>query len=225
MHRFAALVVVSPFVFLLSSVFLMASAPPPCVKAGSSPSGNFLVVSETEYQPGDNSPGGPRRVQQVTLEVFPKETFINEKDRIVSQNRFWNSHPQWSVVLSSANTKPFVGACPLALVTDDGEFLVIVNLYVLDGYPALRIYHRRDHLGDPMREGPDHGVPVKDISLKEIWPATKLPDTITDSSPQWFAGGTFEFSADSRVLVHKTRWGTTVRINLMDGSVSIGRTG
>jgi len=202
----------------------MAGALPPCVKAVSSASGTFLVVSETEYQPGDSSEVS-RKVQQVTLEVFPKETFINAKDRVVSQNRYWTDWPQWSVVLNSANTKPFVPGCPLTLVTDDGEFVVIVNIHVMDGGPALRIFRRRDHLSDPVREGPDHGVPVKDISLNEIWPPARLPDVITDESPQWFAGGTFEFSADSRVLIHKTRQGTTVRINLSDGSVSIGRTG
>ena len=73
-----------------------------------------------------------------------------------------------------------------------------------------------------MREGPDHGVFIKDITLKEIWPADKVSDVqvVTDETPQWFAGGTFEFSPDCRLLIHKTRWGSTVRINLPDGSVS-----
>jgi len=73
-----------------------------------------------------------------------------------------------------------------------------------------------------VREGPDHGVFIKDITLREIWPADKFPNVqiVTDETPQWFAGGTFEFSADCRLLIHKTRWGNTVRINLQDGSVS-----
>ncbi len=73
-----------------------------------------------------------------------------------------------------------------------------------------------------MREGPDHGVFIKDIALREIWPADKLPNQqiATDETPQWFAGGTFEFLPDCRLLIHKTRWGNTVRINLQGGSVS-----
>jgi hypothetical protein len=43
---------------------------------------------------------------------------------------------------------------------------------------------------------------------------------VTDETQQWFAGGTFEFSRDCRLLIHKTRWRSTVRINLQDGSVS-----
>jgi hypothetical protein len=101
---------------------------------------------------------------------------------------------------------------PLSLITDDGEFLIVLNEYATDS--ALRIYRRRDHLGDPVREAPDHGVFIKSIALREIWPAHKLPNVqiVTDESPQWFAGGTFEFSRYCRLLIHKTRWGNTVLI-------------
>jgi hypothetical protein len=74
-----------------------------------------------------------------------------------------------------------------------------------------------------MREGPDHGVFIKDIALKEIWTPDELAANSgawNDETPQWFAGGTFEFSSESRQLIHKTRWGNTVRINLQDGSLS-----
>jgi len=106
------------------------------------------------------------------------------------------------------------------MITDDGEFLVILSLHTFDS--ALRIYRRRDHLGDPMRKGPDHGVFIRDVPLKDIWPPSKLSglQIITDESPQWFVGGTFEFSSDCRTLIHKTRCGNTVRINLPDGSGS-----
>ena len=97
------------------------------------------------------------------------------------------------------------------MITDDGEFLIVLNVHATDS--ALRIYRRRDHMGDPVREGPDHGVFIRDITLREIWPADKLADVqiVTDETPQWFAGGTFEFSTDLRLLIHKTRWGNTVR--------------
>lgn len=42
----------------------------------------------------------------------------------------------------------------------------------------------------------------------------------TDETPEWYAGGAFNFSSDGQQLIHKTRWGNTVRISLGDGSVS-----
>jgi hypothetical protein len=107
----------------------------------------------------------------------------------------------------------------LSLITDDGEFLVVVGGCF--DY-CLRIYERRDHLGDPVRQGPDRGVFVKNISLSGLWPADRVAanQAMDDESPQWFAGGTFEFSEDCRELIHKTRWGNVVRIRLADGSIS-----
>ena len=194
----------------------LAGPLPPCVKAVSSNNGSFLVISDVQLEPEH---GNGARVQQVSLQVFPKENFINAKDKVTSPASYWTNWLQWSVVLDSHNMQPVPG-CPLSLVTDDGEFLIVLNEYATDS--ALRIYRRRDHLGDPVREGRDHGVFIKDIALREIWPADKLPNVQieTDETPQWFAGGTFEFSPDCRLLIHKTRWGNTVRINLQDGSVS-----
>ena len=207
-------VVVLP-IAILSALQMMAGALAPCVKATSSADGNFLVVSSMEMQPGSSD-----RVQRVTVDVVAKERFINAKDRIISRNVFWSGR-LWSVVLNRDDVMRFE-ACPLALITNDGEFIVIVSQHVLEGDNALHIWRRRDHLGDPLREGPDHGIGVKDIPLNQLWPAGKLSEArvMTDGTPQWFAGGTFEFSADSRTLIHKTRWGTTVHIRLSDGSVS-----
>ena len=213
---------------LLLSLILICALPAlagplfPCVKAVSSNNGSFLAISEVRLEP---ELGKTARVQQVSLQVFPKENFINAKDRLTSPAIYWTNWVQWSVVLDSSNEHP-VPACPLSLISDDGESLILLNIHAAGSTgSALRIYRRRDHHGDPVREGPDHGVLIKDITLGEIWPPDKSANVeiVTDETPQWFAGGTFEFSPDCRVLVHKTRWGNTVRINLQDGSVS--RTG
>ena len=206
--------------FLVTSLILgcappvLAGALPPCVKAASSNNGNFLVITDSQLEPGR---GDIARVQGVSLQVFPKETFINAKDRITSPATYWTNWARWSVVLDSSNSHPVPG-CPLSLITDDGEFLIVLNV----SESAMRVYRRRDHPGDPMKEGPDRGVLIKDIPLREIWPPDKFVglQIATDETPQWFAGGTFEFSSDCRLLIHKTRWGNTVRINLPDGSVS-----
>lgn len=202
---------------ILGCAMLAHAGPlPPCVKAATSKNGNFLVISDTRLElEKDNT----ARVLQVSLQVFLREKFVNEKDRVTSPETYWEDTVQWSVVLDSTNSA-LVSGCPLPLITDDGEFLILLNSYATDS--ALRIYRRRDHLGDPRRQGPDHGVFIKDVTLREILAADKLAGVqrITDESPQWFARGTFDFSPDCRSLIHKTRWGNIVRISLQDGSVS-----
>lgn len=193
---------------------VFAGGLPPCTKAVESPHGNFLVISNLDLEPME---GGAFRVRRLTLQVFPKEKFINAKDKVTAPVTYWADWLQWSVILDSSNSH--LATCPDALITDDGEFLILLNRWAMG--TAMRIYRRRDHLGDPVREGPDHGVLVRDVPLREICPPDKLQEaqTMSGESPEWFAGGSFEFSADSRVLIHQTRWGETVRINLEDGSV------
>lgn len=206
------------FLITFAALHALAGALPPCIKAVSSNNGKFLVISDVLLEPESQNTA---TVRQVSLQVFPKETFVNAKDRLAAPATYWTNWSQWSVVLDSHNTHPVPG-CPLSLITDDGEFLVLLNVPAIDSFSAMRIYRRRDHRGDPVGEGPDHGVFIKDIALKEMWPASVLSGVqmATDETPQWFAGGTFEFSPDCRTLIHKTRWGNTVRINLSDGSVS-----
>jgi len=191
----------------------------PCVKAVSSKNGNFLVLIDVQPEPGQGN------AQTVLLQVFPKENFINTKDRLAAPASYWTDWMRWSVMLDAHRIQNEPQPCPLPLITDDGEFLVLLRVGpAFSGEGAvLQIYRRRDHLGDPVREGPDHGVFIKSIALKGIWPPDKFGANTAawdDETPQWFAGGTFEFSSDCRQLTHKTRWGNTVRINLEDGSVS-----
>ena len=114
--------------------------------------------------------------------------------------------------------------CPVPLITDDGQFLILLHLGPALSEDAVLQIYRWDHRYEPAigRTG-HHGVLIKGIDLKEIWPPDKLAantGTWDDHTPEWFAGGTFEFSSDSRKLIHETRWGNTVRVNLEDGSVS-----
>ena len=205
--------------FLVLLCGVPASAGPlfPCPSAVSSKNGSFLVLSDVQIH---TSPGNTAPVDTATLRVFPKLTFINSGQRINAPATYWAYGPEWSVVLEGSQI--FHGPdCLVPLITDDGEFLILLSTgAAFDNFPVLRIYRRRDHLGDPMREGPDHGVFIKEIALKEIWPADKLSESWNDHTPEWFAEGTFDFSPDSRMLIHQTRWSTTVLINLADGSIS-----
>lgn len=207
---------------------LPAAASPlfPCPSVASSEKGNFLAVIEYQYEPPDSEivrkimsaqSGPPQTIQvirQTTIQVYSRETFINAKDRMTSPVRFWGGWNRWNVVLDAHNDRDryFTGFCPLPLISDDGEFLVVLNARpVFDSEPALRIY-RKILLGQ--------GVRVREIPLKEIWPADKLGNHVwLDSTPAWFAGGTFEFSQDSKELIHTTRFGNTVRIGMADGVV------
>jgi hypothetical protein len=200
---------------LTSSSF--AGAPFPCIEAASSSHGNFLVIVERQFEPLE---GTALRTKQVSFEVRKREQFVNAYQRMSAPVTFW-SGPQWSVVLGAQDqTILRLYSCGLPLVTDDGEFLILLTVGPgPSGEPALRIYRR----GDPRREDPDHGVIVKDVTLREIWPASKAAANDaggwTDHSPEWFAGGTFDFSADNSQLIYKTQWGNIVRVELSDGTI------
>lgn len=200
----------------------IAGALAPCVKAGSSANGDYLVIRYFQLDPGAiEDSGQPIRPWSISLQVYPRERFINQKDRLTSDSTFWTDVTfEWSVIID-LRKEPSLSACPEFLITNDGEFLVIFGGFA---HGALRVYRRRDHLGDSRREGKDHGVFIREISLKELWPAEAYDhwrsQLFTDESPQWFAGGTFAFSNDSRQLIYKTQWGNTARVQLVDGAVN-----
>ncbi|HEY6414059.1 MAG TPA: hypothetical protein VIX42_10245 [Edaphobacter sp.] len=120
----------------------------------------------------------------------------------------------WSLVFENSG-RPVV-SCPYTLVTDDGEFLVLVHAG-LWANNALSIYRRQRLPGESFG---GHGVLVREIPLSELWPADRIQHSITDEGPEWFAGETFAFSADNRTLIHKTRWGQTLSIDLLTGKVT-----
>lgn len=209
--------IVASFFLMLLCTPSFASPPFPCVKAVTSSYGKFLVLTDAEMEQGQY------RAKRVTLNILYKEPFANSRDSFKAAADYWIEASWWNVILTPKDGEAFSG-CPVSLITDDSEFLIILNVSS-NPRTALRIYRRRDHPDQLMGgKGPDHGVLVRDISLKEIWPDNKFREIsnalITDSTPQWFAGGSFEFSKDNRTLIHKTRWGDVVTINLPDGTVA-----
>jgi len=187
----------------------------------SSSNGNFLVLKDVQYEPGPNN---TVRVQRVSLQVFPRENFINAKDKFTTPATYWTTWPLWDLVLDPTPMH-IESDCPVPLITDDGEFLILLRTgWAISGEDAVLRIYRWDHRYEPAigRTG-NHGVLIKGIGLKEIWPPDKVAANTgggTDATPEWFTGGTLEFSSDRRKLIHKTRWGNTVYINLEDGSVS-----
>jgi hypothetical protein len=89
------------------------------------------------------------------------------------------ANPLWSVVSTNSDRDGMI-ACPYTLVTDDGEYIVLVQ-GAFAFRDVLSIYRRRDHPGRPFGgPGPDHGVLVRQIPLSDLWPPEKIPQTVTD---------------------------------------------
>lgn len=202
--------------FLVVTAALLCAAPAiagplaPCIRAASSASGGFLVITDAEFPLTS-----PASAERVTLHVVPIETFDRDTNhKVDSPNKYWifGGWNGWSVQIEKSDN--FMSSCPIPILSDDGEYLILLEGMSIDW--AMRIYRRA---GEAYK-----GILVKDITLKDIWPENKWQDWrnagLTDESPEWFAGGSFAFSADSHTLIHKTRWGNTVRIGLADGSVS-----
>ena len=131
--RYVCLCALSLFLACGSSA--IAGAIFPCPLATSSKNGNFLVLAD-RFVTGQ---------QSVSLLVVRRERFINEYQRIVAPTTFWSGEPGWwNVVLDADGIDKALSSCPLPLITDDGEFLILVH--VNPGYsgdtPVLRIYRR-----------------------------------------------------------------------------------
>jgi hypothetical protein len=189
---------------------------PPCIDATLSANGSILVVNDLTFDDPDES--HVRHVTGSTFRVLRRYVDLNEYLRMNGPNTHF-AGPMWSVVLTNGYREPMMG-CPYTLVTDDGEYLVLVGGAAAFG-DVLSIYRRRDHPGGSFGgPGPDHGVLVRRIPLSELWKPEQIPQMRTDHTPTWFASGTFAFSADNRTLIHKTRWGRTLQIDLETGKVS-----
>jgi hypothetical protein len=187
---------------------------PPCITATLSANNNILVVNDLAYDDPDETHA--RRPRTSTFRVLRRYIDPNGGLRLNGPNAYWTGS-LWSVVFTSSGKAPLI-ACPYTLVTDDGEFLVLIGDFF--GQAALSIYRRRDHPGLPFGgPGPDHGVLIRQIPLLDLWPQEHIPVMITDHTPLWFASGTFVFSPDNRTLIHKTRWGKTLQISLVTGEI------
>ena len=203
----------------------LAGTPPPCIKAASSKNGDFLVLMNMQLDALQSNDGVARRIRGFSFEVFPRENFINAKDRLTAAGIYFSDWAQWGVALDRRNTTDqlFTSSCPLPLVTNDGEFLVLLAQVPAGSadWGVLRIY-RRDRTS---REIPDHGRLVREIALKEFYVPLYLipvlePPYCTDGSPVWFVGCSFGFSSDNRQLIYLSHYWHTVRITLGEGSVS-----
>jgi hypothetical protein len=205
--------VLSAAVVLTCAPFSIAGPPFPCPTAVNSVHGNALAIAHENIE----WHAGIGELLSVQFTVMTKTDFVNESQKISAPVTYWGDWP-WAVVLDMNQANRAFNSCAVPLVTDDGQFLILLATgAVFDS--AVRVYRKGDYSSERMQDGTVKGVLVRDIKLEELWPATKFDRSgiWTDHTPEWFAGGSFDFAPGNSQLIHKTRWGTTVRINLPDG--------
>jgi hypothetical protein len=201
-------------VVLASTPFSFAGPPFPCPTAVNSVQGNALaIVQDTIEWKGQTG-----KLLSSTFTVMSKAAFINDYQRISAPVTYWGDW-RWSVVLDmTKQVDRSFSFCAVPLVTDDARFLILLATGPVFS-SALRIYRQEDFPATQMEAGTLKGVLVREIKLDELWPAAKIEHSWDDHTPEWFAFGTFDFAPDNLQLIHKTRWGKTVRINLPDGKI------
>jgi hypothetical protein len=199
-------------VIVVPARFAFAGSPFLCPIAVNSVHGNALALVNDTIQ--WNGQTGKLIRHQFT--VMSKN--VNDYQKISAPVTYWGAW-RWEVVLdvNKESEHPFSMSCLVPLVTDDARFLILLRTG--DAFGAvLRIYRKGDS-SIRMEDGSIKGVLVREIKLDELWPEGKIESFWSDHTPEWFAGGSFDFPEDNLHLVHKTRWGTTVRIDLQDGRV------
>ncbi len=199
--------VLAAFLMTFLSCVALASPLPPFVGASTSPNGRFLVVAEREY----NGPEGTiRKIVRTVYRVRQLETFLTDKDRFNTSTRFWSEG--WALSLGGKEGQD----APWPMISNDGETIVLVHLGPpWPKVPTLTIFREKDYRGELVKT-----LPLSDLwTTKQIDPEGTGNFTATDATPEWFAGGSLNFSVDSRELVYRSRWNDVVRIDLHDGLV------
>jgi hypothetical protein len=149
------------FLVLTWALPLLAGQPPPCVKAASSENANSLVIGDVQLERLEGEMG-VAKIIQFSFDVFPREKFSNAKDRTTVPATFWadGSWAQWPIVLASRDKEnwAFMSSCPLPLVTDDGEFLILLATVpaMSDDWGVMRIY-RWDRTSSVLVGQPEFG--------------------------------------------------------------------
>src|SRR5689334_11961739 len=204
--------------FLASSAFLLTSAsfsfagPPfPCPTAVDSVRGNALAIVRDTIEWN----GSVGKLLSRRFIVLSKATFLNDYQRISAPVTYWGDW-RWAVVLdlNKQTDREFSMSCLVPLITDDARFLILLKTGpAFDS--VLRIYRQADSK-DRMEDGTIKGLLVREIKLDQLWPASRIDPNVvwTDHTPEWFAGGKFDFADDNTQVIHKTRWGNAIRINL-----------
>jgi hypothetical protein len=178
----------------------------PSISVSSSENGNFVVTSETTL--GRDLGGGAHEIESETFRVHKRIEIDNARDGFRTSAALWGT--TWSFYINrGSNSWAMIGNFPL--VSNDCETVVLINIEpaMSSTMAVLSIYR---HAGVT-------GRLIRTVHLNELWTEQALASIpkvgmFTGASPQWFAGGTLNFSSDSQKLIHTTRWGNTIAIKL-----------
>jgi len=206
---------------LMPTAMAFAGPAPKSPIAALSRNGQVLVTCEMTFD--RNGETKARKVASSTFAVHTQPLReMNGGLHLSGPNTYWDYQPlltTWSVHLPSTESPGIVG-CPYILVTDDAEYLLLLQSYAIHG--AILLFRRRDHQGQS-RAGWSYnsGVLVREIPVDEVDPppTTVFGRTMTDHTPQWYSHGTFGFSPDNRTLFYNKASGS-VRIDLATGVVT-----
>jgi hypothetical protein len=196
---------------------MMAGPMPLCIRVTMSANAKFVVVNDLTYDDPDET--HVRKIRTSTFRVMPQVNEPNDYLHVNGPNSYWPMDTIWRVAFdfdSKDGREPI--ACAYTLITDDAEFLVFLN-----GWPvgaAMTIYRRSYEPRFPGNfSQSDHGMLVRAVPITDMLEKQPIPDFITDHTPSWFSGGDFKFSPDNRTLIHKTKSGATLLIDLATGVV------
>jgi len=174
----------------------------PTVGAATSANGKFLVAMEFEYLNPDQQ---VTTITRVSYRVLRREEFIN--DKFTTTNPFWSY--DWDVGMV-----PKGEGIPLPFISNDGKYLVLVSVTLpFSDFTVLRIYREHRYGGEDL---------LGTYKLKDIWTADELKahaNLTSTGRPQWFAGSTLGFSANSSAFVVRTPWGRELRLDLNGGVI------
>jgi hypothetical protein len=141
-------------VAVLFAVLVLAFAPLsiagpafPCPTAVDSVHGNALAIAHytAEWHAGSG------KLLSAQFTVMTKMDFGNDYQKISAPVIYWGAWP-WVVVLDMNQANRSFCSCAVPLVTDDGQFLIL--LATGPGVdPVLRIYGKGDDSSDRMQDG------------------------------------------------------------------------
>jgi hypothetical protein len=186
-----------------------------CVKVASSEHGRSVAVADTHWVSVKNQLGAVKATE-VTFQIFPEAEFYGV-GKLNAPVTLWQDMPSWTVTLVGEHAK----GCLIPLVSDIGEYLILLSQPggLTPQEVVMRLYKA------PSRTAPEaeqkRGVFVKELTLQDVSPGRQVaPALVGDGTPQWFAGGVFNWGRDNQSLLFKSGLGDSVSINLLRGSVT-----
>ncbi len=187
-----------------------------CVKVARSEHGRSVAVSDMQWEPVNNSTSAVKATR-VTVRIYGEMEKLWRVGKLNAPMTFWGDSPMWTVTLDGDR----VEACPIPLLSDGAEYLVLLSQTGFVATPqqiVMRIFKA------PSRTGPEsewgRGVVVKELTLKDLFPGRPTSQDVGgERTAEWFDEGAFTWGRDNHSLLYKSGSGDGLSIDLLTGSV------